>query len=569
MKRFSQTLRIGLALFLAVFGTSAIPSAAAYALEDAGTTTEVQSVETPQPTVAEVQTPPPAVVDEAPLPVEPPVLPLKDDALESSKLQEPEQQLVEEQTYAPQNLREVQLEILPSIAATQPISAKALTDHDCNETEWHFVINQIDSEVNAPAFITVNFSNGNTVVVAKNKFTGGVAHYTTTSNLSSTVESATTTIYSSWSGQFNLSHGPCNEPEENTVPIPAAPEPAAATCEVNGSLTLPADTADIKWTISPAYTGPGTYDVTATAQNGKTFAGTNGNTTVTFEDIVVQSKLSGEQCPPPPFECSEGTEWVDINKDEQQTEDECFEPTEGICHALGQENKDTYIFIEKISPAGIFNGHLGEGHQSGEDIIPPFTYKGVTYSQNWDTVGQTLFNNGCVVKEVTPAEPTFVNPTCEAAFGRVIIPIKVGVVYKINGIERSAGSYSYSANTTVVVTAEAMNAAYTLDPEAVASWEYDFDAAPVNCTLGDTDVCPNLQGSQVVVPTGYVRDAMTGNCTQPQVLAAITVTPAQQQVLPASLPATGASDTSNIYLILGMAFSALTYFAMLRRYQEA
>jgi LPXTG-motif cell wall-anchored protein len=44
---------------------------------------------------------------------------------------------------------------------------------------------------------------------------------------------------------------------------------------------------------------------------------------------------------------------------------------------------------------------------------------------------------------------------------------------------------------------------------------------------------------------------------------------ATSQVLPATLPATGASDDSNIYLILGLVFSGFTYFAMMRRYQEA
>jgi len=38
------------------------------------------------------------------------------------------------------------------------------------------------------------------------------------------------------------------------------------------------------------------------------------------------------------------------------------------------------------------NGHLG--HQDARDAVPPFVYKGVTYSQNWDAAGQALFANG-------------------------------------------------------------------------------------------------------------------------------------------------------------------------------
>ena len=41
-----------------------------------------------------------------------------------------------------------------------PITAKGLTDHECDSTEWHFVINQIDSAAKAPKSITVTWANG-------------------------------------------------------------------------------------------------------------------------------------------------------------------------------------------------------------------------------------------------------------------------------------------------------------------------------------------------------------------------------------------------------------------------
>lgn len=89
------------------------------------------------------------------------------------------------------------------------ISAKALTDHGCDSTEWHFVINQLASADKAPASIHVTWANGSAADVPLAKFTGGVAHYSTTANLTSTVTSATTQIYSAWGGEFNLSSGPC------------------------------------------------------------------------------------------------------------------------------------------------------------------------------------------------------------------------------------------------------------------------------------------------------------------------------------------------------------------------
>ncbi len=68
-----------------------------------------------------------------------------------------------------------------------------------------------------------------------------------------------------------------------------------------------------------------------------------------------------------------------------------------LCHATHSEG-NPFVKIS-VSPAAAFNGHLGDGngnHQDGEDIIPPFTYKGMEYSQNWDEQGQAIFRNDCV-----------------------------------------------------------------------------------------------------------------------------------------------------------------------------
>ncbi len=87
---------------------------------------------------------------------------------------------------------------------------------------------------------------------------------------------------------------------------------------------------------------------------------------------------------------------------------------QGLCHATGSGK---YVLIDDISSAGIFNGHYEGGtdevsngnHQNGEDIIPPFTYQDETYSQNFDTEGQAIFNAGCE----TPTIPTDVCPNIE------------------------------------------------------------------------------------------------------------------------------------------------------------
>ena len=56
--------------------------------------------------------------------------------------------------------------------AQQMITAKALTDHGCDSTEWHFVITQIDDEANAPASITVVWANMRVEVVQLDKLHG-------------------------------------------------------------------------------------------------------------------------------------------------------------------------------------------------------------------------------------------------------------------------------------------------------------------------------------------------------------------------------------------------------------
>lgn len=77
-----------------------------------------------------------------------------------------------------------------------------------------------------------------------------------------------------------------------------------------------------------------------------------------------------------------------------------------ICHATGSES-NPYVRITP-SVSGVYNGHMG--HQDGEDIVPPFTYKGVTYSQNWDAEGQAIFNAGCAVPP-PPAPAPATTPT--------------------------------------------------------------------------------------------------------------------------------------------------------------
>lgn len=60
-----------------------------------------------------------------------------------------------------------------------------------------------------------------------------------------------------------------------------------------------------------------------------------------------------------------------------------------ICHATGSRS-NPYV---QIAPSvnGVYHGHL----QHERDIIPPFEYRGQTFSLNWDAEGQAIWRNGC------------------------------------------------------------------------------------------------------------------------------------------------------------------------------
>ena len=71
-----------------------------------------------------------------------------------------------------------------------------------------------------------------------------------------------------------------------------------------------------------------------------------------------------------------------------------------ICHATGSAT-NPYVLIHPAA-AGVVNGHLG--HQDARDIVAPFTYKGVTYSQNYDAAGAAVLGNGCQAPATPPPD---------------------------------------------------------------------------------------------------------------------------------------------------------------------
>jgi hypothetical protein len=155
---------------------------------------------------------------------------------------------------------------------TISVNQGSLTNHECNATEWHFVITQIDTEADAPLFIHVTWANGASEDVPLDNFTGGVAHYVTTANLDSTVTSATAVIYDGWSGTFNLSHGPCPTPTTTPPTTPTTTPPTTPT-------TTPPTTPSTTPPTTPSTTPPTTPSTATTTPATTTPVTTTSATT--------------------------------------------------------------------------------------------------------------------------------------------------------------------------------------------------------------------------------------------------------------------------------------------------
>jgi hypothetical protein len=75
-----------------------------------------------------------------------------------------------------------------------------------------------------------------------------------------------------------------------------------------------------------------------------------------------------------------------------------------LCHQVDATHYD----LLHLSKENAYNLHY---LVHPDDVIPPFTYLGQTYSLNWDAAGQALYENGCVVAQPSPSPSPSVSPT--------------------------------------------------------------------------------------------------------------------------------------------------------------
>jgi len=126
--------------------------------------------------------------------------------------------------------------------------------------EWHFVINQIDEEANAPGEIYVTWENGYSATLGLDSFTGGTAHYRSDSppapDGTVAVTEAYTDIYTDWTngnGRFNLSHAPCEDPPTET-PTATSTATSTDTPTATTTSTTTVTTTATKTFIKPSLT---------------------------------------------------------------------------------------------------------------------------------------------------------------------------------------------------------------------------------------------------------------------------------------------------------------------------
>ena len=180
---------------------------------------------------------------------------------------------------------------------TKTIAAKALSDHECDSSEWHFVITQVDDEANAPASITVTWANGQSASVPLDKVTGGTAHYATTQHLDSTVTAATAVIYEDWDGQFNLSHGPC----------PVVTTSTSATPTTETVVTTSSTETTSSSSTSSSETSTSETETSATSSSTESTVTSTSDSSTSTSSSTTDSTTSTSATTEPPLECPPGT----------------------------------------------------------------------------------------------------------------------------------------------------------------------------------------------------------------------------------------------------------------------
>jgi hypothetical protein len=255
--------------------------------------------------------------------------------------------------------------------------------------------------------------------------------------------------------------------------LPVDNTPTTATCDAGGTYTLPADGGHVTWTIQgPAATGdhlygPGSYQVTATADHGYHFA---DGTSAKSWTVVVPARLSAAQC---------GTE-IPVPALPAPTPATCA--TDGALSLPAVEH--VLWGVDDAAPAaGPIS--LGTGtHHVVARTATGFTFPGDTTTHDYGTVTVGA-RTGDRPVHATAVEPTVTVSTQCGVGGSYTIPATPGVQYLLDGRPVAAGTYS--GPVTGTVTATGLGGTVLTNPD----FRYELVVPPVlQCPPGTTEVTP-------------------------------------------------------------------------------
>jgi hypothetical protein len=387
---------------------------------------------------------------------------------------------------------------------TTQVSAKALTDHGCDSTQWHFVITGLDSDAQAPGNIAVSWADGGSATVALSRITGGVAHYSTTAHLDSTVTSATATIDAGWSGQFNLSSGPCGSSGGGSTSVTAAAPTVVGSCAQQAAIVTVPSTEHVSYTINgnaatagehnvPAdANGHYTVVVAATASDGFTLTGT------THWD------LSGS------LSCGTtggGGSGITTVSAKALTDHECVDSEwhfviTGLASDAQAPDHITVTWDGGVTAdvaLDVVTGHTAH-YRTTDHLDLAVVSATANIDSDWDgqfnlSHGPCLNGSGTGDTSVSAGTPT-VAPSCEDHDAVVTIPSTEHVVYTLNGDVVTSGQHAVLADAnghyTVVVVASAA-AGFILS--GTSSWDL---SGTLSCGTGGTSVSA---GTPTVAPS--------------------------------------------------------------------
>jgi hypothetical protein len=155
-----------------------------------------------------------------------------------------------------------------------------ISGHDCNSTQWQFVITQIDGT--APGSITVSWSNGTSSVVGLSSTSGSVAHYRTTQHLTDgvTVVGASVELPEGTTvGNFNLSDGPCGSTTTTHPPSSSSSVPPSSSSTTTEPPTTTTEPPTTTTTTAPA---TNTEGLTSAASDTGPLTATPGQAVTVF-----------------------------------------------------------------------------------------------------------------------------------------------------------------------------------------------------------------------------------------------------------------------------------------------